>query len=241
MASPWINSSSLIGNRRLRADFSKPAARQEQSLIPSSVITFSPSVKIVQQRRGSRAAHAHMELKGGFATTIEPGLAAFIAEVRSFYLATASKDGQPYVQHRGGPPGFLRVLDENTLAFADFSGNRQYITTGNLAENPRAMMFLMDYANRRRIKIWGTARVVEHDAALNARLFPEGYKARADAAILFTVEAWDANCPQHIPQMLFAENVALVVDDLKARITALEGENAHLRSATLHASKGQGS
>jgi predicted pyridoxine 5'-phosphate oxidase superfamily flavin-nucleotide-binding protein len=198
----------------------------------SSDIAFSPSVKTVQERRGSRAAYARMEQKGGFATTIEPGLAAFIAAARSFYLATASKDGQPYVQHRGGPPGFLRVLDETTLAFADFSGNRQYITAGNLAENPRSMLFLMDYVNRRRVKVWGTARVVEHDAELNARLFPEGYKARVEAAILFTVEAWDVNCPQHIPHMLFSEDVAPMVDDLKARIASLEAENARLHAAT---------
>ena len=210
----------------------------------SSDIAFSPAVKSVQERRGSRTAYARMEKKGGFATTIEPGLAGFIAEARSFYLATTSKDGQPYVQHRGGPPGFLRVLDEKTLAFADFGGNRQYITTGNLAENPRAVIFLMDYANRRRVKIWGTARVVEHDAELNARLFPEGYKARAEAVILFTIEAWDANCPQHIRQMLFAEDVARVVDELKDRVIQLEAENARLRGALsdskLHSSEGQG-
>ena len=210
----------------------------------SSDIAFSPAVKSVQERRGSRTAYARMEKKGGFATTIEPGLAGFIAEARSFYLATASKDGQPYVQHRGGPPGFLRVLDEKTLAFADFGGNRQYITTGNLAENARAMIFLMDYQNRRRVKIWGTARVVEHDAELNARLFPEGYKARAEAGIRFTIEAWEANCPQHIPQMLFAEDVARVVDELKDRVIQLEAENARLRGALsdskLHSSEGQG-
>jgi uncharacterized protein len=205
----------------------------------SSDIAFSPTVKTVQQRRGSRAAYARMEQKGGFATTIDPSLAGFIAEARSFYLATASQDGQPYVQHRGGPPGFLRVVDEKTLAFADFGGNRQYITTGNLEENPRAMIFLMDYANRRRVKIWGTARVVEHDAALNANLLPEGYKARVDAVILFSVQAWDANCPQHIPQMLFADDVALVVDKLKTRIGQLEAENARLRGAPLHSSEGQ--
>jgi uncharacterized protein len=199
----------------------------------SSDIAFSPAVKTVQERRGSRAAYAGMEQKGGWATTIEPSLAGFIADARSFYLATASKDGQPYVQHRGGPPGFLRVLDEKTLAFADFAGNRQYITTGNLAENPHAMIFLMDYTNRRRVKIWGTARVVEHDAELNARLFPEGYKARVEAVILFTVEAWDANCPQHIPQMYFAEDVALVVDELKDRISQLGAENVRLRGAPL--------
>ena len=197
----------------------------------SSDIAFSPAVKTVQERRGSRAAYARMEQKGGFATTIEPGLADFIANARSFYLATASKDGQPYVQHRGGPPGFLRVLDERTLAFADFGGNRQYITAGNLEENPRAMIFLMDYVNRRRVKIWGTAHVVEHDAGLSARLLPAGYQARMEAAILFTVEAWDANCPQHIPHMLFAEDVAPVVEELRARIAQLEAENARLRAA----------
>jgi predicted pyridoxine 5'-phosphate oxidase superfamily flavin-nucleotide-binding protein len=203
---------------------------------PSSDIAFSPSVKGAQQRRGSRAAYAKMEEKGGFAVEIDAALAGFIAEQRSFYLATANADGQPYIQHRGGRPGFLRVLDPRTLGFADFSGNRQYITTGNLAENPRAMIFLMDYVNRRRVKIWGTARVVEHDEALSARLFPDGYRARAEAVILFTVEAWDTNCPQHIPHMLFAEDVAPVMDDLKARIASLEAENARLRAATLHSS-----
>lgn len=203
----------------------------------SSDIAFSAAVKAVQERRGSRAAYARMEDKSGFATTIEPSFADFIAETRSFYLATASKDGQPYVQHRGGPPGFLRVLDERTLAFADFGGNRQYITTGNLEENPRAMIFLMDYANRRRVKIWGAARVVEHDAALNARLLPEGYKARVEAVILFTVEAWDANCPQHIPQMIFVDEIAPVVDALKQRVAELEAETARLRGALSHSQK----
>ena len=203
---------------------------EQIAMAPSSDIAFSPSVKSVQQRRGSRSGYARLEKKGGFATTVEPGLARFIADARSFYLATASKDGQPYVQHRGGPPGFLRVLDERTLAFADFSGNRQYVTTGNLAENPKAMIFLMDYVNRQRVKIWGTARVVEDDPELIAQLFPAGYRARAEAAIIFTVEAWDANCPQHIPQMLFAENVAPAIHALEDRIGALEAENARLRA-----------
>jgi hypothetical protein len=199
-------------------------------MTPASDIAFSPAVKSVQKRRGSRAGYARLEAKGGWATAIDADLAGFIAGMRSFYLATASKEGQPYMQHRGGPPGFLRVLDEKTLAFADFSGNRQYITTGNLAENPKAMIFLMDYQNRQRVKIWGTARVIENDPELTASLFPEAYRARAEAAILFTVEAWDANCPQHIPQMLFAEDVAPTVDALKARIAALEAENARLRA-----------
>ena len=200
-------------------------------MAPCSDIAFSPSVKAVQERRGSRAAYARMEKKGGFATAIDQPLADFIAEARSFYLATANKHGQPYIQHRGGPPGFLRVLDARTLAFADFSGNRQYITTGNLEDNPRAMMFLMDYVNRRRVKIWGAARVVENDPELIAHLFPEGYRARAEAAVLFSVEAWDVNCPQHIPQMLFAEDVAETMRALDERIERLESENASLRAA----------
>ena len=199
-------------------------------MAPSSDIAFSSSVKAAQERRGSRAAYVRMEKNGGFATAIDAPLANFIAGARSFYLATANRDGQPYVQHRGGPPGFLRVLDEGTLAFSDFSGNRQYITTGNLEDNPRAMMFLMDYVNRRRVKIWGTARVVENDPQLIVRLFPEGYRARAEAAILFSVEAWDVNCPQHIPQMLFAEDVAKAVRALEERIERLESENAGLRA-----------
>ena len=207
-------------------------------VVPSSDIAFTTSVKSVQERRGSRAAYARLEAKGGWAKTIDAKLADFIASMRSFYLATASKDGQPYVQHRGGPPGFLRVIDERTLAFADFSGNRQYITTGNLAENPRALIFLMDYQHRQRVKIWGTARVIEDDPELVGRSIPEGHTARPEAAVLFTVEAWDANCPQHIPQMLFAEEVAATVGALKDRIEALEADNAHLRTALSQATLG---
>ena len=142
--------------------------------IPSTEIAFSPSVKAVQERRGSRSTYERLERNGGWNTKIDARLAEFIAGMRSFYLATASKDGQPYVQHRGGPPGVLRVIDETTLAFADFAGNRQYISTGNLAENPRAMLFLMDYQHRRRVKIWGRARVIEDDPELIARLFSDG-------------------------------------------------------------------
>ena len=197
----------------------------------ASDIAFSPSVKAVQERRGSRKGYHHMEAKGGWATALSPDLAAFIAEVRSFYLATASKDGQPYIQHRGGPKGFLHVLDGKSLAFADFSGNRQYITTGNLAENSRAFIFLMDYANRRRVKLWGTARFVEDDPALMQRLTVEGYRGRPEQVIVFALEAWDINCPQHIPQMLFAEDIEAAVDKLKDRIAQLEQENAALRMA----------
>ncbi len=200
-------------------------------MTPSSDIAFSPSVKAVQERRGSRAGYAKLEQKGGFATTIDAALAEFIAEQRSFYLATASGQGQPYIQHRGGPKGFLRVIDDKTLAFADFSGNRQYITTGNLADNPKAMIFLMDYANRRRVKIWGTARAIEDHERI-APLMPGGYRARGEQVVMFSVEAYDLNCPQHIPQMLFAEDVAAAVGPLQQRIAELEAENTRLRAAT---------
>ncbi len=190
-------------------------------------IAFTPAVKAAQARKGSRAIYKGMEM----GRTIDEGLAAFIAGVRSFYLATASAAGQPYIQHRGGPPGFLQVVGDRTLAFADFKGNRQFITTGNLAENPRAHIFLMDYAHRQRIKLWGTARVVEGDAALEQRLMPEGYRARAEQVILFEIEAWDANCPQHIPQMFHAEDVCAALADRDARIAALEAELAALRGA----------
>jgi uncharacterized protein len=190
----------------------------------SSDVAFTPSVKAVQERKGSRGAFAKQEERGGWQTEITPDLKAFIEAQISVYLATANKEGQPYIQHRGGPPGFLRVLDDKTIAFADFKGNRQYITQGNLADNPKAYLFLMDYEHQRRVKIWGEARVVEGDAELTARLMPEGYKARAEQAILFTVGAWDVNCPQHIPQRFEAEDVALALAARDRKIAALEAE-----------------
>jgi predicted pyridoxine 5'-phosphate oxidase superfamily flavin-nucleotide-binding protein len=198
---------------------------------PSSDIAFTPAVKSVQMRRGSRETYARAEERGGWRTAISPDLAEFLAAARSFYLATASAEGQPYVQHRGGPPGFLRVLDERTLGFADFKGNRQYITTGNLAENPRAYMFVMDYARGRRVKLWGRARVVEDDPVLLARLWPEGYAARPEQIVLFEIEAWDTNCPQHIPQMFHAEDVGRTILHLQTRIGELESELAALKAA----------
>jgi len=188
-------------------------------------IAFTPSVKALQERLGSRAAYARLEARGGWQAAVTPDLATFIAERDSFYLATASTDGQPYIQHRGGPKGFLKVLGERTLAFADYSGNRQYITAGNLAENPRAFIFLMDYATRSRIKLWGSARAVEDDASLLARLGPAGGKPRVERAIVFEIAAWDANCPQHIPVKHDESSVAA----LRARIAELELENAGLR------------
>ncbi len=197
----------------------------------SSDIAFTPSVKAVQTRKGSRRSYGRMEERGSWQTRITPDLADFIAAQTSIFLATANRDGQPYIQHRGGPPGFLRVLDDKTIGFADFVGNRQYITQGNLADNPKAHLFLIDYAHGQRIKIWGEARVVEGDAELTAKLMPEGYKARSEQVILFTVSAWDANCPRHIPQRFEAADVAAALAQRDKRIEALEAEMARLRAA----------
>ena len=166
----------------------------------SSDVAFTPTVKSVQARRGSRAAYERMEDEGSWETRITPELEEFIAAQTSVFLATANGDGQPYIQHRGGPKGFLRVLDPKTLAFADFAGNRQYISVGNLSENPKVHLFLIDYQHRQRIKIWGEARVVEDDPALLAKLVVAGYEARPQRALVIDVLAWDANCPQHIPR-----------------------------------------
>jgi predicted pyridoxine 5'-phosphate oxidase superfamily flavin-nucleotide-binding protein len=197
---------------------------------PISDIAFTPSVKAEQERKGSRAQYARMEHTKGWASTVTPDLAAQISAARSFYLGTASAEGQPYIQHRGGQPGFLQVLDERRLAFADLSGNRQYITTGNLAENPRAFIFIMDYARRRRVKIWGRARVVENDEELLARLRPANGRSVAERVILFEIEAWDRNCPQHIPQLVAIEDVQAAVLTLQERIATLEAELARVRA-----------
>jgi predicted pyridoxine 5'-phosphate oxidase superfamily flavin-nucleotide-binding protein len=198
---------------------------------PASDIAFTPTVKALQEARGSRASYARMEERGGFRTAITEDLAAFLATVDTAYLATSNADGQPYAQHRGGPKGFIRVVGPSTLAFADYAGNRQYISTGNLAENDKAFLFLMDYAHRRRIKIWGRARAVADDVAVIDSLMPENYHARPEQAILFKVEAWDMNCPQHIPQKIDAADVAAVTGHMEARIASLEAENAKLRQA----------
>ena len=195
----------------------------------SSDVAFTPAVKSIQARKGSREAYAHVEQHGGWRTEIDDNLAGLLGQTNSFYLATASADGQPYIQHRGGPKGFIKLLDKTTLAFADFSGNRQYITQGNLSENPRSYIFVMDYAHRRRIKIWGEARVVDDDPALTASLMPHGYKARPEQAILFKIAAWDTNCPQHIPQKFDAADVAAALALRDARIAELEAELAALK------------
>lgn len=194
----------------------------------ASDVAFTPAVKSIQTRKGSREAYAHAEQRG-WRTEVDENLAAFLAGADSFYFATASADGQPYIQHRGGPKGFLKVLDKQTLAFTDYAGNRQYITQGNLSENPKAYIFVMDYAHRRRVKIWGEARVVEDDPALVQSLFPRGYKARPEQVVLFKIAAWDTNCPQHIPQKFDAVDVAAALAARDARIAELEAEVAVLK------------
>ena len=170
---------------------------------PSSDVAFSEAVKRVQTERGSRTAYAKVESRGGFRVEIDDELRDFLAEIDTAFLATASAAGQPYVQHRGGPPGFIRAIDDHTLAFTELTGNRQYVTAGNLTENDRICLLVMDYAHRRRVKVWGTARMV-------------------DGEMRITVAAWDINCPQHIPQKVDAADAARVIAQLRARIAELE-------------------
>lgn len=198
---------------------------------PSSDVAFSAAVKAIQARKGSRPGYAAMEARGGWRQAIDDDLQAFVEAQTSVFLATASADGQPYIQHRGGPAGFLAVLDAHTIGFADFTGNRQYISQGNLSENPKAQLFLIDYARQRRVKVWGTARVVEGDTDLLGRLMPPGYAARAEQAVLFSVTAWNVNCPQHIPQRLEADDVQRALDARDSRIAALEAALAEARAA----------
>jgi len=197
--------------------------------IPSSDIAFTSSVKAIQTARGSRAVYAKIEARGGFRTDVDEDLAAFLRSVDTAYLATANAAGQPYAQHRGGPKGFMRVLGPRTIGWADYSGNRQYVSTGNLAENNKAFLFLMDYAQRRRIKLWGRARVSD-EAAVVAGLMPEDYRARGEQALIFEIDAWDANCPQHIPQKVDAADVADALAQRDSRIAGLEAELSALRA-----------
>jgi len=195
----------------------------------ASDVAFTPTVKAIQARKGSRAAYERMERSGSWERSITPNLQREIQAQTSVFLATANAQGQPYIQHRGGPAGFLQVPDEQTIACVDFAGNRQYITQGNLEENARAHLFLIDYARRRRIKIWGTARVVEGDQALVQRLMPAHYRARPEQVLLFTLTAWEVNCPQHIPQRFEAADVATALASRDQRIAALEAEVKRLR------------
>jgi predicted pyridoxine 5'-phosphate oxidase superfamily flavin-nucleotide-binding protein len=195
----------------------------------NSDIVFTPAARRAQAERGSTRAY-EKRVAAGFPDRVTPDLAAFIGELDTAFLATVSAAGAPYIQHRGGPKGFIKVLDDKTLGFADYAGNRQYITISNLAENDRAYLFLLDFAARRRIKIWGRARVIENDPALLARLADPGYRAHPERAILFTVEAWDVNA-QHITARFSEAEIAEATVVLRDRIAMLEAENARLRAA----------
>lgn len=196
-----------------------------------SDVAFTPTVKGLQIRKGSRASYERMEEKGSWRTQITPGLKVFIEAQISVFLATVNGEGQPYIQHRGGPAGFLRVLDEHTIAFVDFAGNRQYITQGNLRDNAKAHLFLIDYTHRKRVKIWGEARVVEDNEKLVEALMPEAYQARPEQVILFRVSAWDTNCSQHIPQRLEAAAIVVLRAEYDKHIAELEAEVARLRAS----------
>lgn len=195
---------------------------------PSSDVAFTPTVKAIQEERGSREAYARMEAGGGFRTEIDERLIAMLAATNTAYLGTVNGDGQPYIQHRGGPRGFIRVIGKRTLGFVDYVGNRQYVSTGNLKDNDKAFLFLMDYARKARIKIWGRARF-DYDPDLIARLMPDDYKARPEAAILFEISAWDVNCPQHIPVKFDADQVAAALAERDEEIEQLKAELADLR------------
>src|SRR5215813_2122210 len=214
----------------LRACRGRLACSTDRAMTNNSDIVFPPAARRAQAQRGSTRAY-EKRIAAGFPDRVTPELAAFIAELDTAFLATVSAAGAPYIQHRGGPKGFIKVLDEKTLGFADYAGNRQYITLSNLAENDRAYLFLLDFARRRRIKLWGRARVVEDDPALLARLIDPGYRARPERAILFTVEAWDVNCSQHITARFTEAEIEEATAALRDRIAALEAENVRLRAA----------
>lgn len=167
-------------------------------------VAFSPAVKAAQEALGAREFNARTEDREPARDTLNEDLIDYIQGADSAFLATASSEGWPYVQHRGGPPGFIRVLDERTLAFADYGGNSQYITVGNLSENDRAMLFIIDYERGRRLKLWGRATVVENDPMLLLRVLDRDYRARVERVIRFDIEAWDLNCRQHFPKLVRA-------------------------------------
>jgi predicted pyridoxine 5'-phosphate oxidase superfamily flavin-nucleotide-binding protein len=195
----------------------------------NSILVFTPAVQKAQAERGSAKSY-EKRITEGFPDRITPELIAFIAEQDTMFFGTASGQGAPYVQHRGGPKGFIKAVDERTLGFIDYRGNRQYITLANLSENDRAFIFLLDPARRQRIKLWGRARVVEDDSALVVRLFDENYAAKPERAILFTIEAWDANCSSHIVTRFTEAEIEEAFTTVQAKIAELQAENARLRA-----------
>ena len=186
-------------------------------------IAFTPDVQAAQEARGSRQTYERYIANGPANDTITPNLAEFIAQLDGVYFGTVNSKGYPYIQFRGGPPGFLKVLDDKTLGFADFSGNVQYVTVGNLTGNDKAFLFLMDYRHRRRVKLWGRAQFVEgNDMALIDQLRIPDYPAKIERAILFRVEAHSENCSQHIPLRYSEAEVTDMIAPLQARIAELE-------------------
>jgi hypothetical protein len=209
-----------------------PAAisKEQDMTNPISDIAFTPAVKAAQEARGSRSAYAKMEQRGGWNSVITPELESFIADREFFYLGTASADGQPYIQYRGGPKGFLKVLDDKTLALADYAGNTQYISLGNLTENNKTFIFLMDYPNQHRIKVWGTAEFIEDDASLLDHVTDPDYPARVQRVLVFHVKAWDVNCTQHIQKRYTVEEMQPIVQEIHERVAELEARNRTLAS-----------
>ncbi|MGO1120330.1 pyridoxamine 5'-phosphate oxidase family protein [Rhodovibrionaceae bacterium A322] len=206
-------------------------AETTPSQTPVSDIAFTPSVKAIQSEMGSRANYQKALERRDWKNEVTEDLAAFLAARNSFYLASVNDDGQPYIQHRGGPQGFLKPLDSKHIAFADFGGNRQYITVGNLTDNAKVSLFLMDYANRQRIKIWGKARVVTGDKDLLAKLETPGYRGKVERALVIEITAWDVNCPQHIPQLVPLQDAREALAYAEQKIQALESEVAALKAA----------
>lgn len=190
---------------------------------------FTPAARAAQAARGSAKAYER-RIAEGFPGKVTPELAKFIAEQDTAFIATATRDGAPYVQHRGGPKGFIKVIDQQTLGFADYRGNRQYITLANLSENDRAFLFLLDPARKQRIKLWGRARIVENDPELIAKLFDPGYQARPERAVLFTIEAWDVNCSSHIVTRFTEGEIEEAFAVVRQKVDALEAENERLRA-----------
>lgn len=197
-----------------------------------AAIAFSPRVRALQEERGSRSAYARLDQGPPDHDRLGPAEIAFLGARDSFYMATVSETGWPYVQHRGGPPGFLRVLDERTLGFADFGGNRQYVSVGNLLGNDRVALFFMDYADRRRLKLLGRARIVGPDEpAVLERLELPDYPARVERGLLVRVAAFDWNCSQHIAPRFTEAEVGAAAAPLRARIAELEAELARSSGA----------